>query len=182
MMTPSALESGRLAGKEGTRVLQVSVTASRAFNSFAISTNVRSRTVTFKCARKIAVTDTSSRLQLIFVRLDHRYSVNARLLTIIFRLFITSLEVIISNKTLIKKLRDDNPEIVCEAFFINKISRSVLKFSPGQLTDFCCCIGTPSWGIAWYINDTLIPEITVERGQTYTFIVEGGNSPNNRAK
>lgn len=34
--------------------------------------------------------------------------------------------------------------------------------------------GHPSWGIAWWINDKLIPEITVERGQTYTFLVEGG--------
>ncbi|XP_020298451.1 protein Skeletor, isoforms B/C isoform X2 [Pseudomyrmex gracilis] len=42
--------------------------------------------------------------------------------------------------------------------------------------------GTPSWGIAWYINDLLIPEITVERGKTYTFIVEGGNDPANPAK
>ncbi|XP_018392554.1 PREDICTED: protein Skeletor, isoforms B/C-like [Cyphomyrmex costatus] len=42
--------------------------------------------------------------------------------------------------------------------------------------------GTPSWGIAWYINDLLIPEITVERGKTYTFIVEGGNDPTNPAK
>ncbi|KAI5706345.1 hypothetical protein M8J75_007174 [Diaphorina citri] len=37
--------------------------------------------------------------------------------------------------------------------------------------------GHPSWGIAWYINDMLIPEIYVERGQTYTFVVEGGNEP-----
>ncbi|XP_064550220.1 protein Skeletor, isoforms B/C isoform X1 [Drosophila montana] len=37
--------------------------------------------------------------------------------------------------------------------------------------------GVPSWGIAWYINDLLIPEITVERGQTYEFIIEGGNDP-----
>jgi len=29
--------------------------------------------------------------------------------------------------------------------------------------------------IVWYINDKLIPEIFVERMQTYTFIVEGGN-------
>ncbi|KAF4533163.1 hypothetical protein B566_EDAN001705 [Ephemera danica] len=35
--------------------------------------------------------------------------------------------------------------------------------------------GQPSWGKAWYINDKLIPEIYVERGSTYTFIVEGGN-------
>jgi hypothetical protein len=34
--------------------------------------------------------------------------------------------------------------------------------------------GQPSWGIAWYINDLLIPEIYVERGETYTFLVEGG--------
>lgn len=36
-------------------------------------------------------------------------------------------------------------------------------------------IGHPSWGIAWYLNDLLIPELYVERGQTYTFLVEGGN-------
>ncbi|XP_074107985.1 protein Skeletor, isoforms B/C [Cotesia typhae] len=42
--------------------------------------------------------------------------------------------------------------------------------------------GQPSWGIAWYINDLLIPEITVERGQTYTFIVEGGVDPSNPAR
>ncbi|VVC33457.1 Hypothetical protein CINCED_3A009785 [Cinara cedri] len=32
--------------------------------------------------------------------------------------------------------------------------------------------------VVWYINDKLIPEIYVERKQTYTFIVEGGNDPN----
>ncbi|XP_039308067.1 protein Skeletor, isoforms B/C isoform X2 [Solenopsis invicta] len=42
--------------------------------------------------------------------------------------------------------------------------------------------GTPSWGIAWYINGFLIPEITVERGETYTFIVEGGNDRSNPAR
>lgn len=40
----------------------------------------------------------------------------------------------------------------------------------------------PSWGIAWYINDLLIPEITVERGQTYTFLVEGGNDETRQAR
>lgn len=40
----------------------------------------------------------------------------------------------------------------------------------------------PSWGIAWYINDLLIPEILVERGQTYSFIVEGGNDKTNPSK
>lgn len=42
--------------------------------------------------------------------------------------------------------------------------------------------GHPSWGIAWWINDKLIPEITVERGQTYTFVVEGGNDRTNPAR
>ena len=31
------------------------------------------------------------------------------------------------------------------------------------------------WGISWYINGLLIPEINVIRGKTYTFVVEGGN-------
>lgn len=35
--------------------------------------------------------------------------------------------------------------------------------------------GQPSWGICWYINDLLIPEVYVERGETYTFLVEGGS-------
>lgn len=42
--------------------------------------------------------------------------------------------------------------------------------------------GSPSWGIAWYLNDQLIPELYVERGETYTFTVEGGDKSNNPAK
>lgn len=42
--------------------------------------------------------------------------------------------------------------------------------------------GNPSWGIAWYLNDLLIPEVWVERGQTYTFIVEGGDKSTNPAR
>lgn len=42
--------------------------------------------------------------------------------------------------------------------------------------------GEPSWGIAWYINDLLIPEIYVEKGQTYTFYVEGGDDKTNPAR
>ena len=30
------------------------------------------------------------------------------------------------------------------------------------------------WGIAWYINNTLIPCIQVERGYTYTFVTYSG--------
>lgn len=42
--------------------------------------------------------------------------------------------------------------------------------------------GHPSWGIAWYLNDLLIPELYVERGQTYTFVVEGGDDSTQPAK
>lgn len=38
------------------------------------------------------------------------------------------------------------------------------------------------WGISWYINGLLIPEIHVVRGKTYTFVVEGGNNPDIPAK
>lgn len=43
-------------------------------------------------------------------------------------------------------------------------------------------LGHPSWGIAWYLNDLLIPELYVERGQTYTFIVEGGDDQTQPAR
>lgn len=38
-------------------------------------------------------------------------------------------------------------------------------------------IGHVGWGISWYINGLLIPEINVVRGKTYTFVVEGGLDP-----
>ena len=37
------------------------------------------------------------------------------------------------------------------------------------------------WGIAWYINGLMIPEIHVVRGKTYTFVIEGGNDPDQTA-
>ena len=37
--------------------------------------------------------------------------------------------------------------------------------------------GQPGWGIAWFINGTIIPELVVERGRTYTFLVYGGDNP-----
>ena len=43
-------------------------------------------------------------------------------------------------------------------------------------------IGNPGWGIAWYLNGLLIPEVTVYRGITYTFLTEGGNDPANSAR
>nr|XP_018911611.1 PREDICTED: protein Skeletor, isoforms B/C [Bemisia tabaci] len=37
--------------------------------------------------------------------------------------------------------------------------------------------GNPSSGLAWYINGDLIPELWMQRGLTYAFIVHGGNDP-----
>ncbi|XP_076165235.1 DM13 and DOMON_DOH domain-containing protein skeletor isoform X2 [Ptiloglossa arizonensis] len=37
--------------------------------------------------------------------------------------------------------------------------------------------GHVGWGIAWYINGLLIPEINVVRGNKYSFVVEGGENP-----
>ncbi|XP_046462387.1 protein Skeletor, isoforms B/C-like isoform X2 [Daphnia pulex] len=52
----------------------------------------------------------------------------------------------------------------------------------GGKRGYTAITGQPSWGLAWYINDLLIPEIYVERGETYTFLVEGGNDPLNSAR
>lgn len=43
-------------------------------------------------------------------------------------------------------------------------------------------IGHVGWGISWYINGLLIPEINVVRGRSYTFVVEGGLDPEIPAK
>ena len=40
-----------------------------------------------------------------------------------------------------------------------------------------CTTGQAGWGIAWYINGTIVPELVVERGKTYTFLVYGGENP-----
>ena len=42
--------------------------------------------------------------------------------------------------------------------------------------------GTAGWGISWYLNGLLIPEVTVFRGTTYTFNVEGGSDPSVQAR
>ena len=42
-------------------------------------------------------------------------------------------------------------------------------------------LGHVGWGIGWYINGLLIPEIYVVRGKTYTFVIEGGNDPDSPA-
>ncbi|KAJ8686210.1 hypothetical protein QAD02_022004 [Eretmocerus hayati] len=63
--------------------------------------------------------------------------------------------------------------IVGENTFVARIGPTGGKRGYSRIT------GQPSWGIAWYINEMLIPEITVERGQNYTFVVEGGRDRTN---
>lgn len=63
------------------------------------------------------------------------------------------------------------------------VSNFTARIGPtGGRRGYSSITGQPSWGIAWYINELLIPEITVERGKTYVFIVEGGNDPTKPAK
>ncbi|KAH6948902.1 hypothetical protein HPB50_026879 [Hyalomma asiaticum] len=42
--------------------------------------------------------------------------------------------------------------------------------------------GQSGWGISWWINEELIPVLHVQRGTTYTFVVEGGVDPSNSAR
>ena len=42
----------------------------------------------------------------------------------------------------------------------------------------CFVSGLSGWGIAYYINDSMIPVLRLRRNVTYTFIVEAGNDPN----
>mmetsp|Transcript_18748 Transcript_18748/g.40347 ORF Transcript_18748/g.40347 Transcript_18748/m.40347 type:complete len:122 (+) Transcript_18748:648-1013(+) len=42
--------------------------------------------------------------------------------------------------------------------------------------------GLTAWGIAWYLNDLLIPVVEMRRGQTYKFLVSGGNDPSSSSE
>lgn len=67
----------------------------------------------------------------------------------------------------------------------HKISKQTLfiaQIGPtGRKRGYTAITGLPGWGLAWWINGYLIPELTVERGVTYTFIVEGGSNSSNTA-
>ncbi|XP_044018684.1 protein Skeletor, isoforms B/C isoform X2 [Aphidius gifuensis] len=66
---------------------------------------------------------------------------------------------------------------------ITGVSNFTARIGPtGGKRGYLSITGQPSWGIAWFINELLIPEITVERGKTYVFIVEGGNDPTKPAR
>ncbi|XP_028176404.1 protein Skeletor, isoforms D/E-like isoform X4 [Ostrinia furnacalis] len=45
----------------------------------------------------------------------------------------------------------------------------------GGKQGYSAITGHVGWGISWYINGLLIPEINVVRGRKYTFVVEGGH-------
>ncbi|XP_059469752.1 protein Skeletor, isoforms B/C isoform X2 [Neocloeon triangulifer] len=47
----------------------------------------------------------------------------------------------------------------------------------GGKRGYSAITGHVGWGISWFINGLLIPEINVVRGKSYTFVVEGGDNP-----
>lgn len=47
----------------------------------------------------------------------------------------------------------------------------------GGKQGYSAITGHVGWGISWYVNGLLIPEITVVRGKRYTFVVESGSDP-----
>ncbi|CAG7815899.1 unnamed protein product [Allacma fusca] len=69
------------------------------------------------------------------------------------------------------------------AAIIDGVTNFTARIGPtGGKRGYTALTGQPSWGIAWYINDMLIPEIYVERGKTYYFQVEGGDNPQNPSR
>ncbi|CAB3367209.1 Hypothetical predicted protein [Cloeon dipterum] len=46
----------------------------------------------------------------------------------------------------------------------------------GGKRGYSAITGHVGWGISWFINGLLIPEINVVRGKSYTFVVEGGDN------
>lgn len=80
-------------------------------------------------------------------------------------------------------LRDENAPKPWPQRQIRDQSEITAKIGPtGGLRGYTALTGIESWGIAWYLNDELIPELYVKRGKTYTFIVEGGNEPDQPAR
>lgn len=81
------------------------------------------------------------------------------------------------------ELQDEEKLNPWKPAIIQNVDTFTARIGPaGGARGYPAITGHPSWGIAWYINDHLIPEIYVERGKTYTFIVEGGDDQTNPAK
>lgn len=85
--------------------------------------------------------------------------------------------VLLANNTKIEKSKAWKiPKIVCP-----KDRNLWAQIGPvgGQKRGYSGITGRQGWGVAWYINGLLIPELVLQRGVTYTFLVEGGNEENN---
>ena len=63
----------------------------------------------------------------------------------------------------------------------NQVFRVVIGPSGGD-RGYNAITGIHSWGIAYWIDDKLIPEIHVKRGNNYTFVIETGDDPSKQAK
>ncbi|KAF8786535.1 Protein Skeletor like protein [Argiope bruennichi] len=50
---------------------------------------------------------------------------------------------------------------------------------PGGSKGYSGFTGNPSPGVVWYVNGLMSPELYLKRNRRYTFVVEGGNDPNN---
>ena len=51
-----------------------------------------------------------------------------------------------------------------------------------RLQGYTSITGTSAWGIAWYLNDLLIPVLEMRRGTKYTFTISGGNTPQSNSE
>ena len=51
----------------------------------------------------------------------------------------------------------------------------------GQLHGYSAITGKDGWGISWYLNGLLVPEVYILRGSTVSFEVYGGNDPSSAA-
>ncbi|OQR77627.1 protein Skeletor, partial [Tropilaelaps mercedesae] len=70
------------------------------------------------------------------------------------------------------------PPVVCPAD-----NKFYAQIGPaGGKKGYQAITGHVGWGIAWYINGLMIPELYVQRGVTYTFVIEGGNNKTHTSK
>ena len=88
-----------------------------------------------------------------------------------------------SCKNSLYNVKDESGPAAWPTRKLENVSVFKAKIGPtGGKRGYTPITGVPSWGIAWYLNDLLIPEITVQRGKTYEFIVEGGDNPSQPAR
>ena len=68
---------------------------------------------------------------------------------------------------------------LCIDYQNNQIQASI--GNTGGRQGYEAITGRVGWGIAWYLNGLLIPEVYVLRGTTVTFLVNGGEDPTDSA-